>query len=331
MPVVIGIDEAGYAPNLGPFVIGGSIWRVEPCGDDRLEEVAGKVTLALGKARTENGRMWPFRFDDSKKIFDRSEGPASLEPDVLALLACCRELPCDARSLFAAATSVPADLLDQLPGYAWHDIKLPLSASREEIGARSCLLADGLATAGIQPLGLAATSLYPGQWNEGVDQYGNKATLLGVRSLALIRELLDVMKSNCPDERQISICCDKHGGRNHYAAMLQEELAGGAGLVTVVAESRETSIYSWRDDDGREYRISFSAGGESEVPVAAASMFAKYLRELAMGAWNAYWIREVPGLRPTAGYPLDAKRFRREIGHALQRLRIPEHAIWRNR
>jgi ribonuclease HII len=329
MPVVIGIDEAGYAPNLGPFVIGGSLWQVESPGGEALANLVDKVSRALDGACADDAEIRPLRFADSKKVFDRAEGPASLEPDVLALLACCCELPLNAKSLFASAASVPEEFLDQLPGYSWQGMKVPAAASLEEIVCRSRALATGLETSGVRPLGLAANSLYPGQWNDGVDQYGNKATLLGVRSLALIRELLDVAKKKCPDEKQISICCDKHGGRNHYAAMLQEELAEG--FVRVVAESRETSVYVWRDDEAREFRITFSARGDSEGPVAVASMLAKYLRELAMAAWNAYWIREVPGLLPTAGYPVDAKRFRRDIRHVLRKMSIPDEAFWRNR
>ena len=29
MTLVIGIDEAGYGPNLGPLVIGGSSWQID--------------------------------------------------------------------------------------------------------------------------------------------------------------------------------------------------------------------------------------------------------------------------------------------------------------
>jgi hypothetical protein len=37
----------------------------------------------------------------------------------------------------------------------------------------------------------------------------------------------------------------------------------------------------------------------------------------------------VPGIAPTAGYPLDAKRFIDEIRPAMERLGIPESAVWR--
>ena len=40
--------------------------------------------------------------------------------------------------------------------------------------------------------------------------------------------------------------------------------------------------------------------------VALASMAAKYLREVCMLQFNRYWAAQVPGLKPTAGYPTDA-------------------------
>jgi hypothetical protein len=42
-------------------------------------------------------------------------------------------------------------------------------------------------------------------------------------------------------------------------------------------------------------------------------MTAKYLRERLMAGVNRYWQSHVDGLEPTAGYPLDAKRFRSQI------------------
>ena len=57
-------------------------------------------------------------------------------------------------------------------------------------------------------------------------------------------------------------------------------------------------------------------------------MFAKYLRELAMIAFNQFWQRHVPNLRPTAGYPVDAKRFRREIRTHQRQLHITDQMLW---
>jgi hypothetical protein len=60
-------------------------------------------------------------------------------------------------------------------------------------------------------------------------------------------------------------------------------------------------------------------------------MTAKYLRELAMRPFNAFWQQHVPGLRPTAGYPTDAKRFQGDIRTAQRKLGIEDRDLWRER
>jgi hypothetical protein len=75
----------------------------------------------------------------------------------------------------------------------------------------------------------------------------------------------------------------------------------------------------------------FQPKGERHLPTALASMTAKYLRELAMRPFNAFWQRQVPGLKATAGYSGDSQRFFDEIRDARQKLGIPDHVIWRQR
>ena len=60
-------------------------------------------------------------------------------------------------------------------------------------------------------------------------------------------------------------------------------------------------------------------------------MTAKYLRELSMRPFNAFWQRHIPNLKPTAGYPTDARRFFDDIGDVRQRLTIANDVIWRCR
>lgn len=67
------------------------------------------------------------------------------------------------------------------------------------------------------------------------------------------------------------------------------------------------------------------------MPSALASLFAKYCREIAMQAFNAFWKRELPDIRPTAGYPVDAKRFRADIAETQKRLHISDELLWRVR
>ena len=76
----------------------------------------------------------------------------------------------------------------------------------------------------------------------------------------------------------------------------------------------------------------FRPRAESEaLPVALASMLAKYLREVFMRQFNRFWVRQVPDLKPTAGYPGDAARFFARIRPLLTGLGMPEEHVWRRK
>ena len=59
-------------------------------------------------------------------------------------------------------------------------------------------------------------------------------------------------------------------------------------------------------------------------------MASKYLRETAMLAFNRFWCAQVPELRPTAGYPLDARRFKTQIEPAQRAMGLDDRMVWRN-
>jgi hypothetical protein len=100
--------------------------------------------------------------------------------------------------------------------------------------------------------------------------------------------------------------------------------------VEVRRECRQESVYRFKRA-GDRVEVRFCKQAESYLPVALASMFAKYLRELAMIAWNEFWCDRLPGLEPTAGYPNDAKRFKEAIAAAQAELRIDDCLIWRKK
>jgi hypothetical protein len=58
-------------------------------------------------------------------------------------------------------------------------------------------------------------------------------------------------------------------------------------------------------------------------------MAAKYIRELSMHAFNAFWASRIPGLRPTAGYPTDAVRWRRDAAVAIEEASVSADDLWR--
>ena len=56
------------------------------------------------------------------------------------------------------------------------------------------------------------------------------------------------------------------------------------------------------------------------LPVALASMLAKYVRELLMLRLNRYFRAQMPDLKPTAGYFTDGRRYLTEIKPLMKRL-----------
>jgi hypothetical protein len=130
------------------------------------------------------------------------------------------------------------------------------------------------------------------------------------------------------DAAPVLAICDKHGGRNRYQALLQRCLTDT--LVEVRCEGRDESLYGWGRGE-RRVDVAFRAKAERYLPAALASMASKYLRELAMDAFNEFWRRHVPGLAATAGYPGDAARFKTDISSAQRSLGIDDRVLWRSR
>jgi hypothetical protein len=136
---------------------------------------------------------------------------------------------------------------------------------------------------------------------------------------------LKLLERNWPDDGVPALAtCDKHGGRNQYAALLSETF--GDLFIPRLEESPACSRYKLRGGE-----IRFQVRAEQFLPTAAASILSKYLREMAMEQFNAFWLARVPGIKPTKGYPEDAKRFREEIREAQLKLGIPETVLWRQR
>ena len=97
-------------------------------------------------------------------------------------------------------------------------------------------------------------------------------------------------------------------------------------MIFRVQEGRERSVYRVNKTE-----LIFRTKAEQHLPVALASMVAKYVREVSMELFNQYWCEHVPGLKPTKGYPVDANRFRNEIETTAAKLGLAEDDWWRSR
>ncbi len=305
MTWVIGTDEAGYGPNLGPLVIGATVWRYE--GELPLERALTELALALRTA-DEPAPLRGMCVADSKRLYSPGRGLARLESCLLAALAACDLTPGDWRAVWALLAPEAGALLDADPIYARFGAACPGACESAEVDALRAEFDGALARCGWRLAGVRCRAVFPGEFNAAVERLGNKANVLSQMTL----ELAGAMLAGLPAGDAV-VCCDKHGGRNHYTGVLQHCFPES--WVTPRSEQATCSVYECRMEE-RAVRFEFRAGGEALPPTALASMAAKYLRELAMGAFNAYWAAQVKDLRPTAGYPSDAKRFREDVRRA---------------
>src|SRR6516225_9115765 len=87
MPWIVGIDEAGYGPNLGPLVMTSVACRVpEQLSSANLWKVLKKAVRR--HPSEEDGRLL---IDDSKLVYSTARGLGPLETGVLAALSHCRD------------------------------------------------------------------------------------------------------------------------------------------------------------------------------------------------------------------------------------------------
>ncbi|MBX9788662.1 MAG: hypothetical protein K2Y37_07075 [Pirellulales bacterium] len=340
MPFLIGIDEAGYGPNLGPLVIAATLWRIDgPLPDDdqldaRVAQVisrqAPRARRALVKAgaatdavaRSTAARR--VRIADSKAIYKPHLGLAPLELNVLAMSTAAGALPTDCLAFWQ---TVAPQAVPHRDAEVWNrefNPQLPLEADARTIARLGQRVAAGLEVAGLRFLGARATVLFPAQFNQCVADAGSKGAALSHLSVALMAECL----ATCRGGEVIRVLGDKHGGRHYYGPLLQHQFPEW--LVEVHDEGAARSLYRFGPPE-RRVEVVFRARGERSLPTALASMFAKYLRELSMRAFNKFWCARVPQLRPTAGYPGDAQRFKRAIAGAQAELGIDDAALWRSR
>ena len=316
MRYLVGTDEAGYGPNLGPLVIAATAWELP----DELP--AEGMYQAVKKAISANCCQRKLTIADSKIIYKPGGTLEGLERGVLTALTLLERRAATWREVWPLLDP-NCDVLHLLPWHDEYDEPLPVHIARKDLDRLCRVVAACLTQAGIKIVDTQAAVLFPGPYNGLVDHHGNKAEVLSLTTLNLARRVILRLP---PGKAQI--ICDRHGGRAHYAALLQHIFPDE--LVRVKHEDRVTGIYELQCD-GREIEFQFLVRGERMLPTALASMTAKYLRELAMRPFNGFWQKHVADLKPTAGYFGDARRFYDDIRAAKERLAIEDRIVWRER
>ena len=358
MSLLIGMDEAGLGPNFGPFVVAATVWEV-PGSPGDFDFWTAFDTVLTHSPMSCDPRL---HVADSKQVFQPNRGLAALERGVWSALRMsgiqadtfsnlCQamvESPSAAHdrtrrtggltppapkplqqghgrnSLFdddelSAArspteTACNRDDEQQLPWYEGDGLALPVDSSDLSMAAPWQQVCDRL---GVRLVAIRADVVEPLRFNRLVRRYDNKSQATSRLAMNLLRSVWQ------PEDQQALIVADKHGGRNRYDTLLAETFGQPVECLTEGA-----ALSTYRIGNGE---LRFQPRAESHGPVALASMVAKYLRELAMHQFNRFWQVRLPDLKPTQGYPLDAKRFRDNIADEQRRLQISDEILWRER
>ncbi len=322
MPYLIGTDEAGYAPNLGPLVVSASVWWVD--GPHAQQDLYQHLKSVVCKAPPRRGsRLQRLPIADSKILYSPATGIKHLERGVLAALSLVNHCPTDWLDVWQLLDPPSVDDLPKVPWHVDYDLRLPLAADPEELTKLVKKLRRSFEQLGVRLIALQSRAVFPDEFNRSTATLGNKSETLSKTTLSLVSAALQ----QCQDE-PVLVVCDKHGGRNQYGRLLQQEFPDV--LVEVHGEGLRESVYRWGPPETRT-DVRFRMGGESFLPTALASMTSKYLRELAMRAFNDYWCGRVAELAPTAGYPRDARRFMNAIQAVKTELGIADGVLWRDR
>ena len=383
MAWMIGVDEAGYGPNLGPLVVAASAWQVESTSLEPCKTPSPPATFGADSRSGPTAVATQFQADlshlgaidlyqrlapvvvphwdggknlaiaDSKTLYAPAVGPERLELGVHTVLHMMRTAPQTWSELVGILEADSDGRRAQLPWHQNYDCQLPISASESRIFDLSKQLQERCHDSEAIPVKLQAQLVFPAEFNDLVQYYGSKGAALSHVTLSLVRQLVDFLKTSPglshtvdpgdPDATSMFIVCDKHGARNRYLALLQHHFPEP--WIQILTEGKNESRYHWDRStaggvsphlegevaDGGPVEICFRTKGESFLPTALASMTAKYLRELSMRAVNEFWCPRVPNLKPTAGYPTDARKFKKAIDGKQRELGIDNHILWRNR
>jgi ribonuclease HIII len=308
----VGIDEAGYGPNIGPLVMTAVVAQGSENQPDLWNDIEG-----VFRAHDTSGRL--LCIDDSKLVLARRDGMDLLERAFRSMAMTIMDgvpNPFD-RERWVSAIGPDVFGGAEIP-YWVDDLNDYNLYNRNGLSLKLVCQEWRILTAQVKVVG-------PQRFNQLLDERGNKASAHSVIFIEILKWLQTVVE---PGE-EICLISDKHGGRHFYSPVLLEAFPGS--WIQRVQEGPTLSHYKVTHNENL-YDLKFQPRADSQSSlVALASMVSKFLREKWMDQFNAWFARRLPDLKPTAGYPVDAKRFAAQIAEYCLEHNISTDIWWRRK
>ena len=338
--IIAGIDEAGYGPLLGPLVVSASAFQtpgtVLPTEVAELPNIWKLLKPVVfqknaGKAAAKGGLL----IADSKVVHHLNGGDRLLERGVLAMYQNLA-MPDGSRGLaeglcagkFLEVLGCCGHGLEEHPWYAGRAIGMPWRCEKGDLAIVTNMLRGALARAQVEVRALRTVVVPERKFNQLVGGSHNKASTL----ISITMTHLYYLHQQFGSEGLV-VGVDKQGGRDHYTGLLLQSFPEAK--IKVLREDEGGSSYLLQEGatgSGRQTIIHFREKCETHfLPTALASMICKYLRELYMDCFNAWWCGQIENLMPTAGYYQDGMRWLGEVEPHLERLRVRREDLVRCR
>jgi ribonuclease HII len=276
--LVVGVDENGLGPRLGPLVATAVALDVSPRGYDprRLKRAGARVGVGDSKVTSAFGAM-AHAEGLALALVERLDGCAPESAD--ALLAAVALDP-------VQRMRSPCD--DESRPQCW-GAPMPLPAFGGDVAAGRAILAR-LERAGARPVRARSAVACVRVYNRELARRGSKLCV----DLELFERLL--LDARGALGRDVTAICGMVGGIRRYPSYLARvEVAS----LETVEESASRSVYRAAGLGELRFEVDCDAG---HLPVALASMLGKYVRELLVERQGRFYRGHHPELPAASGY-----------------------------